>query len=140
MSVFRLNASGRATAKISREARIPGDVGSLDAINQLFWRTSASRGKPSAQQAVDGSGPYGQLSLSRGSVHPRRESAVQVPLSGETVRLGEEPGMQAGQIGRAKRRCFGDLRAVDSAGGEIGKALHGPVRVGHAAVDAQHLQ
>jgi hypothetical protein len=95
MSVFRLNASGRATAKISREERIPGDVGSLDAINQLFWRTSASRGKPSAQQAVDGSGPGCQLSLSRRNVHPRREAAVQAPLGRETIRLGKEPGMQA---------------------------------------------
>ena len=35
---------------------------------------------------------------------------------------------------------FSDLRAVDDAAGEVGEALHGPVRIGHAAVDAQNFQ
>src|ERR1700683_2867885 len=102
MSVFRLNALRIATAKISREKRIPSDVGSLDGINQLFWRISASKGKPSAQQAVDGSGPCRKLLFSGRSVHLWREAVVQVPLGRKTVRLGKGTG-RAGRPNRPRQ-------------------------------------
>ena len=64
---------------------------------------------------------------------------LQPPVVGEFCGLGIDAGLQPGEIGGAECRGFLDHRAIDRRVEQIGEALHGPVRGGHAAVDAQHV-
>ena len=82
--------------------------------------------------------PARQLPLPRRLAHRRLEAMLQPPVVGEFCGLGIDAGLQPGEIGGAERGGFLDHRAIDRRVEQIGEALHGPVRRGHAAVDAEH--
>jgi hypothetical protein len=50
---------------------------------------------------------------------------------------GQQPGLQACQIGGTQRGRLQHLRPVDGRVENVGEALHRPVGGRHAAVDAQ---
>ena len=90
------------------------------------------------QQPLHRPRPPLKLPLPRGRAHRRLEPAFQPPGVGEFRGLGIDAGAEAREIRRAERGGLLDHRAIDRRVEQVGEALHGPVRGGHAAVDAEH--
>jgi len=93
-----------------------------------------------AEQAAHRRGPISQFARALICGHARFEAALHAPMVHKSVRLGKEAGVQPGEICRAKRSRFFDLRTIDRIAENIGEPLHGPIRNCHAAVDAQRVQ
>src|ERR1700676_4752646 len=91
----------------------------------------------SRQRALHRPCPSRQLPLPCRLAHVRLETMLEPPVVGEFRRLGIDAGRKPREIGGAECGGFLDHRTIDRSVEQVRKALHGPVRRGHAAVDAQ---
>src|SRR5262249_29566983 len=113
---------------------------------RIYSRTPSAARQPgpdalrsSAEQTAHRRGPLSQFARALFRVHAGFEAALQAPMIQKSVRFGKEAAMQTGEIGGAKCGRFFDLGAVYRGAENVGQPLHGPIRNGHAAVDAQRI-